>query len=105
VSKAVLGRLGHRDGYVLDGYPRTLRQADGLDFDAVVYLHVPDSVVERRLLARGRSDDTPGVIAERLRQYQDDTQPLIEHYRDVLVEVDGDRPEDEIAADLKRRLG
>jgi len=104
VSKAVLARLGRRDGYVLDGYPRTLRQADGLDFDAVVYLHVSDSVVERRLLGRGRSDDTPGVIAERLRQYLQDTQPLIEHYRDVLVEVDGDRPEDEIAADLKRRL-
>ena len=70
VSRAVLARLGRRDGYVLDGYPRTLGQADGLEFDAVVYLHVPDDVVERRLLARGRSDDTPDVIAERLRQYQ-----------------------------------
>jgi adenylate kinase len=44
------------------------------------------------------------VIAQRLREYREDTQPLIEHYRDVLVEVDGNRPEDEIAADLKRRL-
>ena len=44
------------------------------------------------------------MIAERLRQYEDDTRPLIDHYRDVLVEVDGDRPEDEIAADLEQRL-
>jgi adenylate kinase len=104
VSRVVLAKLGRRDGYVLDGYPRTLSQAEGLEFDAVVYLQVPDSVVERRLLARGRADDTPDVIAERLREYREDTQPLIEHYRDVLVDVDGDRPEDQIAADLKRRL-
>jgi adenylate kinase len=104
VSRAVLAKLGRRDGYVLDGYPRTLSQAEGLDFDAVVYLHVPDEVVERRLLARGRADDKKDVIAERLREYRDDTRPLIEHYRDVLVEVDGDRPEDEIAAELRRRL-
>ncbi len=97
-------KLGRRDGYVLDGYPRKLSQADGLDFDAVVYLQVPDSVVERRLLARGRGDDTKDVIAQRLREFWADTQPLIEHYRAVLVEVDGERPEDEIAADLKRRL-
>jgi adenylate kinase len=104
VSRVVLAKLGRRDGYVLDGYPRTLSQAEGLEFDAVVYLQVPDSVVERRLLARGRADDTRDVIAERLREYREDTQPLIEHYRDVLVDVDGDRPEDQIAADLKRRL-
>jgi adenylate kinase len=104
VSRAVLAKLGRRDGYVLDGYPRKLSQADGLAFDAVVYLQVPDDVVEKRLLARGRADDTKNVIAERLREYRQDTKPLIEHYRDVLVEVDGNRPEDEIAADLKRRL-
>jgi adenylate kinase len=104
VSRAVLAKLGRRDGYVLDGYPRKLSQADGLDFDAVVYLQVPDSVVQRRLLARGREDDTKDVIAQRLREFWADTQPLIDHYRDVLVEIDGDRPEDEIAADIKRRL-
>jgi adenylate kinase len=104
VSRAVLAKLGRRDGYILDGYPRKLSQADGLDFDAVVYLQVPDDVVEKRLLARGRADDTKDVIAQRLREYREDTLPLIEHYRDVVVEVDGNRPEDEIAADLKKRL-
>jgi adenylate kinase len=104
VTRAVVPAIEDRDGYVLDGYPRTLAQAGGLDFDAVVFLNVPDEVVQRRLLARGRGDDTPEAIAERLREYEEDTKPLIEHYRAVLVEVDGDRPEDEIAAELERRL-
>jgi adenylate kinase len=104
VARAVVPTLEGRDGYVLDGYPRTRAQATGLDFDAVVYLKVPHEEVERRLLARGRDDDTPEAIAERLREYAQDTKPLVEHYRGVLVEVDGDRPEDEIAAELKDRL-
>jgi adenylate kinase len=104
VTRAILPVIEPLDGYVLDGYPRTRSQANGLDFDAVVYLRVPDDEVERRLLARGREDDVPDVIKERLREYDEDTEPLIDHYRDVLVEVDGDRDEDEIAADLKRRV-
>ena len=104
VTRAVLPALQGRNGYVLDGYPRKLSQAEGLDFDAVVFLNVPEEVVKRRLLARGREDDTPEAIDERLREYGHDTKPLVEHYRDGLVEVDGDRPEDEIAAELKTRL-
>jgi adenylate kinase len=104
VTRAVVPALADRDGYVLDGYPRKLSQAEGLEFDAVVYLEVGDAEVERRLLARGREDDTPDAIRERLLEYARDTRPLVEHYRDVLVEVDGDRPADEIAAELKRRL-
>jgi adenylate kinase len=104
VTRALLPVIESLDGYVLDGYPRTRSQSDGLDFDAVVYLNVPDDEVERRLLGRGRDDDTPEVIKERLREYEEDTEPLIDHYRDVLVEVDGDRDEDEIAADLKARV-
>jgi adenylate kinase len=104
VTRAIRPKLEHLDGYVLDGYPRTLAQADGLDFDAVVHLDVPDAVIERRLQGRGRADDRPEVIRERLREYERDTAPLIDHYQGVLVDVDGDRPEDEIAADLLTRL-
>jgi adenylate kinase len=104
VSRAILPVIESLDGYVLDGYPRTRSLAAGLDFDAVVYLNVPDDEVQRRLLARGREDDTAEVIKERLREYDADTEPLIDHYRDVLVEVDGDRDEDLVAADLKRRV-
>jgi adenylate kinase len=106
VTQAVKPVLAARDGYVLDGFPRNLAQTEGLEFDAVVFLDVPDEAVKQRLLARGRDDDAADVIEERLREYEADTRPLVEHYRGqgVLVEVDGDRHPDEIAGDLKQRL-
>jgi adenylate kinase len=106
VTQALKPILESRDGYVLDGFPRTLKQTDDLEFDAVVYLDVPDRVITERLLARGREDDQRDVIAERLRQYVEDTEPLIEHYRDqgVLIRVDGDRPVEEITEDVLARL-
>jgi adenylate kinase len=104
VTRAVRPVIERLDGYILDGYPRTLSQAGGLAFDAVVFLRVGVEEVTRRLLGRGRADDRPEVIEERLREYGADTEPLIEHYRDVLVEVDGERDADAIAADLTARL-
>jgi adenylate kinase len=104
VSQVVLPALEGSDGYVLDGFPRTLEQARSVGFDKVVYLDVPEDVLVRRLLGRGRGDDTEDVIAERLQEYERDTHPLIDHYRDILVPVDGDRPEDEIAAELEQRV-
>jgi len=102
VTQAVKPVLDERDGYVLDGFPRTIAQTAGIDFDLVLYLDVPDDVITGRLLARGRADDTAEVIVQRLRQYEADTEPLVEYYRErgVLVHVDGDRPADEITADL-----
>jgi len=102
VTEAVKPVLDERDGYVLDGFPRTIAQTAGIDFDLVLYLDVPDDVITGRLLARGRADDTADVIVQRLRQYEADTEPLVEYYRErgVLVRVDGDRPADEITADL-----
>jgi adenylate kinase len=107
VTQAVKPVLAQRDGYVLDGFPRTLAQTDGIDFDLVLYLDVPDDVISERLLARGRGDDTAEVIVQRLRQYEADTEPLVEHYRKlgILVRVDGDRPPDEITAELLEKVG
>jgi adenylate kinase len=102
VTQAVKPVLEERDGYVLDGFPRNLEQTQGLDFDHVLYLDVPDEVVTERLLARGRADDSEDVIVARLKQYEADTEPLVELYRDqgVLRRVDGDRPADEITDEL-----
>lgn len=106
VTEAIRPILQTRDSYVLDGFPRKLSQTEGVDFDTVVYLDVPEDVVTRRLLARGRADDKREVIAERLRQYHADTAPLVDHYnaKGVLLRVDGDRPADEIAAELQEKL-
>jgi adenylate kinase len=96
----VRSRLGEPDaakGFILDGFPRTLPQADTLDImldelgvnlDAVVEFAVADEVVVGRLLGRGRSDDTEDVIRNRQKVYRDETAPLLEHYRDKLVSVD-----------------
>ena len=97
-------------GYVLDGFPRTVAQAETLERgsqlpapDAVVHLVVPDAAVRERLAGRaadeGRADDAdPDVIARRLRVYHDETEPLVAHYRDegILVTVDGDAAPDEV---------
>ncbi len=83
VTEAIRPILETRDDYVLDGFPRRLAQAEGVDFDVVVFLDVPDDVVTQRLLGRGRADDLPDVIEKRLREYDEDTHPLVDHYRDA----------------------
>ncbi|MEY2449465.1 MAG: adenylate kinase [Acidimicrobiaceae bacterium] len=90
-------------GYVLDGFPRTLEQAErAYEFavpadvaaDAVVYLAVPDDVARERLATRavaGRVDDNdPAVVERRLRVFHEQTEPLLEFYRNrgILVPVD-----------------
>jgi len=99
-TEMVRARLSEADagkGFILDGFPRTLPQADALDrmlddmgvtLDAVVEFAVPDDVVVARLLGRGRSDDTEDVIRNRQKVYRDETAPLLEHYRTKLVSVD-----------------
>jgi adenylate kinase len=83
-------------GFVLDGFPRNLSQASSLDqllaergedIDTVVELKVPEDELVRRLLGRGRTDDTEDVIRRRQQVYRDETAPLLEHYRDRLVTI------------------
>jgi adenylate kinase len=91
-------------GFLLDGYPRTLAQVEELDgmirftghqLDAVVVLTVDQDEIVARLLQRaqveGRADDTEDVIRRRQEIYAEQTEPLIEVYRDrgILIEVDG----------------
>jgi len=92
-------------GFILDGFPRTAPQAvaltglldeQGLKLDAVVEFAVSDEVVVGRLLGRGRSDDTEDVIRRRQQVYRDETAPLLEYYRDLLVSVDAVGTVDEV---------
>jgi adenylate kinase len=99
-------------GWILDGFPRNVPQAEYLDtllgeidhhYDSVINLEVPDEVLVARLLGRGRADDTEEVIRQRLQVYRDQTAPLIEFYqqREKLVSVNGHQPMEEVTADLK----
>jgi adenylate kinase len=98
-------------GYVLDGFPRTVEQAEaayavakglGVAVQVAVHLEVdPESLIER-LVARGREagriDDTREVIEHRIAVYVERTRPLLDYYRERerLVTVNGDRPIDEV---------
>lgn len=89
-----------RGGFLLDGYPRTVPQAETLaevtDIDLAIDLDVPEDEVRARMLGRGRDDDTPEAIDERLALYARETVPTIEWYaaRGLLERVDGlGRPE------------
>jgi len=108
-------RLDREDAFVLDGFPRTLPQAEALDamlaeigkpLDAVLLLEVDDEVAVGRLEARaaeeGRTDDSPEVIANRLRLYHQLTEPVVERYRakGMLLPVDGEGTMDEVAEEI-----
>lgn len=78
-----------RDGYILDGFPRTVPQAEALDeflgddgLDAVVLFEIDTDEAVRRMLERGRADDTEETIRTRLEVYEEQTEPLIGRYED-----------------------
>src|SRR5215510_7175308 len=106
-------------GFILDGFPRTMPQADALDsmlaeidrpLTVVLELQVPDEVAIERLRKRadeeGRSDDTPEAIAKRIELYHELTKPLVSHYRLAgnLVGIHGDRPENEVFAEIQQAV-
>jgi adenylate kinase len=102
-----------KDGWVLDGFPRNVPQAEFLDqlldeisqpFDFVVNLDVPDEVIISRLLKRGRKDDSEEVIRHRLDVYRQQTEPLIDFYRNrqKLVSIDGNQEMESVNADLRK---
>lgn len=98
----------HQAGVVIDGFPRSLAQAKNFKFplDWVIYLLVSDEVNKKRLLTRGRKDDTEELIEKRLRLYHQKTEPILNYYRKEgrLLEVDGERTIEAIFEDIKRRL-
>jgi adenylate kinase len=103
-------------GYVLDGFPRTVAQAEsvyetardlGVAVEVAVYLEVPAAELTRRLLARGRgTDDTPDVIAHRLEVFEAKTRPMLDYYadREELITVNGARPVSEVAWSIAVQL-
>ncbi len=100
-------------GFVLDGFPRTLPQAQAaarvareanMSAQAVLYLEVPAEVLSERLADRGegRADDTAQVARHRLEVYTEHTRPLVDYYtqRGVIVRIDASLPVDEVSEEI-----
>lgn len=102
-------------GYLLDGFPRTIAQAEALDrmlcekktpLDTVLELQVPEAEVIKRLAGRGRADDKPEVIQQRLVAYRKQTEPLLDYYRkqSLLREINGLGSVEDIFARVRKVL-
>lgn len=116
-NRMVEARIAEPDaanGFVLDGYPRTVDQAEALEkmlkesgreLDAVLCFVVSEEVVVQRMLGRGRGDDTEAVIRNRLRVYREETEPLLQHYDGQVVSVDGVGEIEEVNTRALRALG
>lgn len=117
VVKVRLGMADAQPGFLLDGYPRTLPQAEtlegilsqvGQELDAVLLVEVPAEELVRRAVLRGRGeDDKEEVVRERLRVYRDKTEPLIGYYRErgLLYPIDGNLPIDKVTSQMLIALG
>ena len=115
LSKPVL-EAARNGGYVLDGFPRTLRQAEeaysvaqqieGVELQAVVHLRVSQEELRKRLRARaqreGRLDDTELALAHRFKVFDVETRPLLGFYakRGILVEINGEQSVQDVFSDI-----
>jgi len=117
VLSIVEGRLDNiKKGWLLDGFPRNVSQANALKnllekinhpLEAVISIQIADDVLIKRLLARGREDDNEEVIVNRLKVYREKTSPLIDLYskQGLLVEIDGNADIDVVFSCIEKALG
>ena len=103
VINAVKERVSKSDaqnGYVFDGFPRNVEQAnkmkeEGIGYDYVINLQVSEEEVVKRLTARGRADDKPEIIKNRIKVYHRETAPLLDYFKNEIINIkaEGGTPE------------
>ncbi|MGD1902236.1 MAG: adenylate kinase [Geitlerinemataceae cyanobacterium] len=105
-----------KPGWILDGFPRNVSQAEFLSqllegisqgIDSVINFDVPDDSIVARMLERGRKDDNEDTIRRRLVVYRDETEPLIAFYKQLgyLVSIDGNQSVDRVSSQIVAALG
>lgn len=116
-ARMVEDRLSQDDaaeGFLLDGFPRTVEQADllaemlerhGVKLDGVINYQVDEDTVVERMLARGRADDNEETIRTRLQVYRNETAPLIDHYGDAVISIKAEGSVEEINEVTLKTLG
>jgi adenylate kinase len=120
--RMIQDRLAQPDaahGFILDGFPRNLAQAEALDrmlgeigrrLDAILYFDVPDEValerMEKRARQESRPDDNPEAMQKRLAIYHGETVPVVEHYRATgkLVPLHAGRSVDSVSDEIQKAL-
>jgi adenylate kinase len=113
----IFAMIDQKEGFILDGFPRTTAQADWLlnqvkhgqsTVSAVIHLTADEEVVLKRLLGRGRQDDTEVAIRERFEEYEAQVKPILEHFKKANIpvyDINGDQTIAEVQADILKALG
>lgn len=111
IVEEYLSHAEYKNGYILDGFPRTVEQADAFTngVEAVIYLKVSDKEALWRLAGRedsDREDNTLQALKKRINLFHEKTEPVIEHYREKrkLIEVDGEQDIESITKQILEKL-
>ena len=115
IVKERIAKNDCKNGFILDGFPRTVNQAEKLDLllsdnyklDCVLRIKVDEEEIIKRLIDRAREDDKPDIIKNRFKTYNSETQPLIPFYeeRKILFNINGMQKIEKVSDDIKKVIG
>ena len=115
IVKERIAKNDCENGFILDGFPRTVNQAEKLDFllsdnyklDCVLRIKVDEEEIIKRLIARAREDDKLDIIKNRFKSYNSETQPLIPFYEKskILFNINGMQEIEKVSDDIKKVIG